>query len=186
MESQLKRRLFDVKEYYRMAEAGIFSPDECIELIDGEVFKKSKTEPAHAAGIMRLTHSLTQRLNSIAIVSIHHPVDLSEFSEPEPDIALLKYREDFYAARHPRPKDILLVIEVADSTIDYDREVKIPLYARAKIPQAVIVNLSSGVVEVYTKPLRGKYAESRELKRGQALKIQKLPDLTLTVDEILG
>jgi Uma2 family endonuclease len=99
---------------------------------------------------------------------------------------LLKYSEDFYAARHPRPKDILLVIEVADSTIDYDREVKIPLYARAKIPQAVIVNLSAGIIEVYTKPFRGKYTESRELQRGQVLTIQKLPALTLTVDELLG
>jgi Uma2 family endonuclease len=185
MESRLTRRLFDVKEYYRMAEVGIFSPDECIELIDGEIFK-SKTEPPHAACTIRLLHRLTQVLHSIAIVSIHHPVDLNKFSEPEPDVALLKYRKDFYAARHPRPKDILLVIEVADSTIEYDREVKMPLYARAKIPQAVIVNLPAGVVEVYTKPFRGKYAESRELKRGQTLKIQKLPDLILTVDEISG
>jgi Uma2 family endonuclease len=133
-----------------------------------------------------LLHRLTQLLRSIAIVSIHHPVDLNEFSEPEPDVALLKYREDFYAARHPCPKDILLIIEVADSTIESDREVKIPLYARAKIPQAVIINLSADIVEVYTKHFRGKYAESRELQRGQALKIQKLPDLILTVDEILG
>lgn len=169
-----------------MAEAGIFSPDECVELVDGKIFKKSKTAPSHAARINRLSHFLARRLDSNAIVSIHNPVELNEFSEPEPDFALLKYREDFYAARHPRPKDVLLVIEVADNTIDYDREVKIPLYARAKIPQAVIVNLSAGVVEEYTKPVRGKYSESRELERGQVLTIQKLPDLTLTVDEILG
>jgi Uma2 family endonuclease len=184
--SRIQRYRFSVDDYHSMVEAGVLKADQRVELIEGEVVEMSPIGKLHASCVNRLTALLTNRVRQQAIVSVQNPVQTGSFSEPQPDVALLKYREDFYAARHPRPKDILLVIEVADSTIDYDREVKIPLYARAKIAQAVIVNLSLGVVEVYTKPLRGKYTQAKELKRGQALKLQKLPELALTVDEILG
>jgi Uma2 family endonuclease len=186
VKSQIRRHRFSVEDYHSMVAIGVLKEDERMELIEGEVVEMSPIGKLHASCVKRLNALFASRLNQQAIISIQDPVQANSFSEPQPDVALLKYREDFYAARHPRPKDILLVIEVADSTIDYDREVKIPLYARAKIPQAVIVNLSSGTVEVYTKPFREKYTESRELQRGQELTIQKLPTLRLTVDEILG
>jgi Uma2 family endonuclease len=184
--SQIQRHRFSVDDYHSMVEAGVLKAHERLELIEGEVVEMSPIGKLPASCVKRLNALLASRLKQQAIISIQDPVQTGSFSEPQPDVALLKYREDFYAARHPRPKDILLVIEVADSTIDYDREVKMPLYARAKIPQAVIVNLALGVVEVYTKPLRGKYTQGKELKRGQTLKLQKLPELALTVDEILG
>lgn len=169
-----------------MLGAGVLKADERLELIEGEVVEMSPIGKLHASCVKRLNALLASRVKQQAIISIQDPVQTGSFSEPQPDVGLLKYREDFYAARHPRPKDILLVIEVADSTIDYDREVKIPLYARAKIAQSVIVNLSLGVVEVYSKPLRGKYTQQTEVKRGQSLKRQRLPDVTLTVNEIFG
>jgi Uma2 family endonuclease len=184
--SQIQRYRFSLDDYHSMVEAGVLKADQRVELIEGEVVEMSPIGKLHASCVKRLNALLAARLNQQAIIGIQDPVQTGSFSEPQPDVGLLKYREDFYAARHPRPKDILLVIEVADRTIDYDREVKIPLYARAKIAQAVIANLSPGVVEVYTKPLRGTYTQAKELKGGQALKLQKLPELALTVDEILG
>lgn len=183
---KVRRHRFSVADYHAMVEAGVLKEDQRVELIEGEVVEMSPIGKLHASCVKRLTALFFRRIGEQATISIQDPVQASSFSEPQPDVALLKYRADFYAARHPRPKDILLVIEVADSTIDYDREVKMPLYARSKIPQAVIVNLSSDVVEVYSKPVRGRYTQIKELKRGQSLTIQKLPDITLAVDEILG
>lgn len=183
---KVRRHRFSVDDYHAMVEAGVLKEDERVELIEGEVVEMSPIGKLHASCVKRLMALFFRRIDEQVTISVQDPVQASSFSEPQPDIALLKYREDFYAARHPRPKDILLVIEVADSTIDFDREVKMPLYARSKIPQAVIVNLPSDVVEAYSKPVRGKYTKVQLLKRGQSLKILKLSELTLTVDEILG
>jgi Uma2 family endonuclease len=183
---KVRRHSFSVEDYHAMVEAGVLKEDERVELIEGEIIEMSPIGKLHASCVKRLMALFFRRIGEQATISVQDPVQASSFSEPQPDVALLKYREDFYAARHPRPKDILLVIEVADSTIDYDREVKMPLYARARIPQAVLVDLSSDVVEVYAKPVRGKYTQAQTLKRGQSLKIQKLPNMKLTVDEILG
>ncbi len=183
---KIRRHRFSVDDYHAMVEAGVLKEDERVELIEGEVVEMSPIGKLHASCVNRLTTLLVRRFGEQATISVQNPVQASGFSEPQPDVALLKYRTDFYAARHPRPKDILLLIEVADSTIDYDREVKMPLYARSKIAQAIIVNLGLDVVEVYSKPVRGNYTKVQLLKRGQSLKFEKLPALTLTVDEILG
>lgn len=183
---KVRRHRFSVEDYHLMVEAGVLKEDERVELIEGEVVEMSPIGKLHASCVNRLMALFFRRIGKQATISVQNPVQASSFSEPQPDVALLKYRTDFYAARHPRPKDILLVIEVADSTIDFDREVKMPLYARSRIPQAVIVNLSSDAVEVYSKPVRGTYTKVQILKRGQSLKIEKLPALTLTVDEMLG
>jgi Uma2 family endonuclease len=183
---KVRRHPFSVDDYHAMVQAGVLNEDERVELIEGEIVEMSPIGKLHASCVNRLNALFTSRIKQQAIVSVQNPVQTTSFSEPQPDVALLQYRPDFYAARHPRPRDILLVIEVADSTIDYDREVKMPLYARARIPQAVLVNLSLDVVEVYSKPVRGSYTQVQTLKRGRSLKIHKLPKVKLTVDEILG
>ncbi|MEW6126178.1 MAG: Uma2 family endonuclease [Acidobacteriota bacterium] len=185
-QSMVRRWRFSVADFNAMIEAGVLKEDDRVELIEGEIVEMSPIGTAHSSCVKRLNALLAQRIAQHAILSVQDPVQASGFSQPQPDIALLKYRADFYAARHPLPKDILLVIEVADSTVVYDREVKMPLYARAKIAQAVLIDLSSQVIEVYSRPVKGKYTRVQTLKRGDALTIHKLPDVELKVGEILG
>ena len=183
---QSKQRLFNVKDYYRMAKTHIFSPEEKLELLEGVIFERPRTGNRRAACIRRLNVILYWQLHQQVIISIHNPLRLSDYSEPEPDLVLLKWRHDFYADGHPTAKHTLLVIEVADTTISYDRDFKMPLYARAKIPQAMLVNLTEDTVELYSKPVKGKYTKTELLRRGDALSLQSFPDISFMVDEILG
>jgi Uma2 family endonuclease len=123
------RHLFTVDEYHRMGEAGIFGEDDRVELIEGEIIEMSPIGSPHAARVKRLTQLLVRRLGTRAIVQVQDPVVLSQLSEPQPDLAVVKARADFYAAGHPQPTDILLVVEVADTSRVFDRNVKAPLYA---------------------------------------------------------
>src|SRR5216684_564312 len=133
MSAQLEKRHFNVTEYYQMAKAGVLKPDDRVELIEGEIVKMSPIGSPHAACVCRLYESLPNVVKGRALVWVQNPVRLNDFSEPVPDIALLKPRKDYYAARHPTPADVLLIIEVADSTLLTDRNIKIPLYARSGI-----------------------------------------------------
>ena len=140
-EEILRRHRLNVDEYHRMAEAGILGPDARVELIEGEIIDMAPIGSRHAAVVRQLAHILHQNVGYQAIVSTQNPVRLDEYSEPEPDLALLRPRDDFYATAHPGPGDILLIIEVADTSLRYDREIKIPLYARHGIPEVWLVDL---------------------------------------------
>jgi Uma2 family endonuclease len=129
MSVQLRKRYFNVDDYYRMAEAGLFSEGERVELIEGEVVEMSPIGSRHAGCVMRSSTVLNRRFGHLAIVSVQNPIRLDDFSEPQPDLALLKPRKDFYSTSHPTAADVLVVIEVADTSADYDRNVKLPLYA---------------------------------------------------------
>ena len=181
-----KRRLFCVRDFRAMGEAGVLREDDRVELIGGEIIERSSIGPSHAACVKRLNHLLSFMVGQQAIVSIQDPVQIGDLSEPQPDLALLKYRADFYAGKHPKAADVLLVMEVADSSARYDREVKIPLYAEAKIAQALLIDLQAGVVEVYARPAKGRYTSVFVRQRGQSVGLQKLPGIRVTVDEILG
>ena len=111
---------------------------------------------------------------------------LDDFSEPEPDVSVLRFREDYYRNAHPRPEDVLLVIEVADTTVSYDRQVKVPLYARVGIQEYLIFNLRDDVVEYYSRPESGAYQNTQLLKRGDRFESSVVPGLTLDVQTILG
>jgi Uma2 family endonuclease len=128
-------------EYYRMAETGILAPDARVELVEGEIIDMAPIGSPHAARVSRLAKIFTLALAERAIVNVQNPLVLNEYSEPEPDITVLRYREDFYAGGHPRPEDVLLVIEVADTSLQYDRDVKLPLYAAHGIPEYWLVDL---------------------------------------------
>jgi Uma2 family endonuclease len=186
MSVQYQRRYFNVTEYYRMAEAGVLTESDHVELIEGEIIEMSPIGSRHAACVRRLGSLSTHLLAQIVIVSIQNPVRLNPYSEPEPDIALLRLKDDFYAQAHPTPEDVLLVIEVADTSVEYDRGIKMPLYAEAGMAEAWLVNLPKDIIEVYTEPINGSYQKCQIVKRGEKLTSQTIASLTLDVSDILG
>ena len=186
MSAQLEKWRFNVDQYYRLAKAGIIKPDDRVELIEGEIIRMSPIGSPHAACVRRSTHLLERAVLGRAIVSVQNPVRLSDLSEPVPDFALLKPRDDFYEEHHPTPEDVLIIIEVSDSTILSDRNVKMPLYARAGIPEAWLVNLPKKMIEVYYDVTDGRYRKCLKFKRGEVLVSPTVPGLSLKVSEIIG
>jgi Uma2 family endonuclease len=186
MSVQIARRHFNVTEYYRMTEAGILSESDRVELIDGEVIEMSPIGSRHAACVDRLTQVLCLLLGKHLIVRVQNPIRLDEYSEPQPDLCLLLPRPDFYAQAHPTPADVLLVVEVADSSAGFDREVKLPLYAQASVPEVWIINLPADTVEIYAQPSGGKYQKSRELKRGETINSETISQLSIAANDVLG
>ncbi|HEY0077841.1 MAG TPA: Uma2 family endonuclease [Pyrinomonadaceae bacterium] len=180
------RRAFTTADYYRMAESGILGEDDRVELIEGEVIQMSPIGSRHAGCIARLITFITEQMGRSVIVNSQNPVHLDEYSEPQPDVIILKPREDFYSNSHPTPDDVLVVIEVADSSVVYDRAVKVPLYARAGIAEVWLVDLVRNVLEIYSAPEQTAYRDVRELRRGEQLSSGQVPGLILSVDEILG
>ena len=177
-------RLFNVDEYYAMARAGILGEDDRVELIEGEIVVMSPASSPHAGCINALTRLLVQAAGERAIVSVQQPLRLSELSEPEPDVALLRWRDDDYRARHPGPADALLVIEVARSSLRGDRQIKLPLYARHSVPEVWIVDLEANRVEVHRSPGPEGYAESSAHSGSDLLAVPGI-DLEIEAGEIV-
>lgn len=187
MSVPLKRYQFNVAEFYRMADAGILTPDDSVELIEGEIIEMSPTGSRHAACVDRIVNKLLSRFaGRDAIVRVQSPVRLSDFSEPQPDAALLRARADFYSQAHPAPDDVLLLVEVSDSTAAYDKRVKVPLYARSGIVEVWIVDLTREKIEVYARPVGGSYQQFAEVGRGESVTSATVPGLALAVEEIIG
>jgi len=181
----LVRRRFTVDEYYRMAEAGIFSEDDRVELIEGEIVEMVPIGSRHAGYVGKLTRVFSSRVGEAAFVWVQNPVRLSAYSEPQPDLALLRPRADFYTSAHPGPEDVLLLIEVAESSLEYDRVIKASLYARARVREFWLVDPRAGAVEVYRTPTPEGYGEVQTVRRGSTLTIGALPEVSLPADEIL-
>lgn len=186
MAVQLLRRKFTVQQYHKMLESGILTEDDRVELIRGEIIEMSPIGTKHAACVNRLINLLVQLLGKRVIVAAQNPIALNDNSEPQPDVALLKPRDDFYATAHPQPQDILLLIEVADSTIIYDREEKIPLYAEANIIEVWLVDINEQIVEIYQQPTAAGYQQMQKFTSGQSLSIQAFPNVIINVNEIFG
>lgn len=186
MSRQLAKRWFTVGEYNRMAETGILTENDRVELIEGEIVEMCPIGSRHAACVNRLTTVLGRQVGADAIVSVQNPIIVDDYSEPEPDVAVLRARADFYETKHPEPADVLLVIEVADTSVETDRGVKVPLYARAGVPETMLVNLPGEAVEVYASPLNGQYQSVKTLRRGDLVGSQAIPHLKISVDAILG
>jgi Uma2 family endonuclease len=186
MSLQIVKRQFNVTEYNRMAETGILSEDDRVELIEGEIIEMSPIGSRHAACVRRLDALFNRQLAGAAQVSAQNPILLDEYSEPQPDIALLKPRHDFYAEAHPLPSDVWLIVEVADTSIEYDRKVKAPLYAQAGIPEMWLVNLAEETIEVYTQPENGAYQKAGSFARGDSFSSTIFRELRLSVEDILG
>lgn len=182
----LIKRRFTVSEYYRMAEAGILTEDDRVELIDGEIIEMAPIGSRYASCVRRLEDVFGRRFRDAALVSTQNPIRLSEYTEPQPDVTLLRRRADFYASAHPTPEDILLVVEVADTTVDLDRQVKMPLYAQSGIPEAWLVDLNEETITVYRDPTPNGYRTAWTVRRGEMLAPAAFPERHLAVMDILG
>lgn len=184
--AQLARKLFTTIEYHQMIETGVLKEDDRVELIEGEIYEMSPIGSRHAAAVNRLNRFFILLLPDVAIVSVQNPIELSEHSEPEPDLTLLKWRDDFYAQSHPAPADVLMVIEVSDTTHEKDRSLKLPAYARAGIAEAWLVDLYNDRIEIHSQPGGGIYQEVRIVLREQAIVSKAIPQLQLKAEDILG
>lgn len=186
MSRRLAKRWITADEYERMGEAGIFGENARLELLEGEIYQVSPIGSPHAACVDFLSSFLNRLFSGKFIVRVQNPIRLDSFSEPQPDIALLRWRDDFYRHAHPTPADVLLVIEVADSTVESDRSYKMPLYAKAGIPEAWLVNLVEECVELYAEPDGEAYQTIRRFPRGEEVAAHSIENLNISVSDILG
>lgn len=186
MSVEMKRRLFTVQEYHLMGEAGIFGENDRVELIEGEILEMAAISPRHASCVRRLIGQFRQIPEKIAILDVQNPIQLTERTEPQPDVVLLQPRADYYATAHPIPSEVLLLVEVSDSTVDFDRDVKVPTYARSLIQEVWLVDLVENCLEVYRQPGPNGYSLMLKFWRGQQVAPLAFPDLELSVDFIFG
>ena len=184
MEPLVRRHRFTVGEYALMGVAGIFSEDDRVELIDGDVHEMTPIGPTHAGIVDDLNELLVSRLIGKAKVRVRNPIRLSRYTEPQPDLVVARLGSGHYIARHPEGDDVLLVIEVADSSLRYDREAKLPRYADAGIPEAWLVDVAARTVTVYTEPSATGYTAERTLERGDEVASSSVAGLRLSIDKI--
>jgi Uma2 family endonuclease len=178
------RRKLSVDDFRRMGEAGILREDDRVELIDGEMIETAPIGVAHASKVNRLSRLFLRAVADQANVSIQNPIVLAPRDEPQPDIALLKPRLDDYAGALPSAGDVVLIVEVADTTLRYDRDVKIPLYARHGIPEVWLVDLQSESVVVYRQPGPDGYADVMSIGAEEALAPVALPQASIDLAEL--
>jgi Uma2 family endonuclease len=182
---QIKRKRFTTLEFQEMVKVGILPEEHGWEVIDGYLTDKMTIGTKHAKYVRRLTRILERKIGNEILVSSQNPIYLDEFNEPEPDIALLVWKDDEYESQHPTPKDVLIAMEVSDSTIKYDREVKKVLYAEAEIKEFWLINLSENTIEIHTQPKKGSYRNVQIFGADDELKSVTIENLVLNVNEIL-
>ena len=186
MAAPLVTRSFTVDEYHRMAEAGILREDDRVELLDGQIVEMSPIGPRHARCVDDLGRLFSRRADHTVIVRIQNPLVLGVHQEPEPDLALVVARPDRYGRAHPGPTDVLLVIEVADTSLARDRERKLLIYASAHIAEVWLVDLEGEQIEVYRSPTSHGYRDVRTLGRGDTVTPMLVASGPVEVREILG
>jgi len=186
MLAEVQRRWFTVDDYYRMAEVGILDSDERVELIEGEIVPMSPIGDRHAGVVNRITDLFTYLFRGKAVVTVHNPVRLNKFNEPQPDLTLSKWRADFYSSHHPIPEDVLLAVEVADTTLRKDLKLKLPIYARLGIKELCVVNLKKDEILLFRDPKGEEYKTQLNICRGQSFTVLAFPETTITAEQILG
>ena len=186
MAVQVLRHRFTVEDYHRMGEAGILSQNDRVELIEGEVVEMTPIGSPHGGTTTFLHYWFSRQLGRRALVREHNAILLPPHSEPQPDLAIVRVRSDYYRRAHPQPEDIFFLIEVSDTTGEFDRTVKLPLYARTSIAEVWIVDLAAQCVEIYRDPGPSGYERMDRFARGECVTPQAFPDIRLVVDEILG
>jgi len=183
---EVKRHRFTAREYRAMGDAGLLGEDDRVELVDGEIIDMAPIGSRHLSCVVALTHLLVEQAQGRFFVSVQNPVRLSERDEPQPDLTLLRRRPDPAAPGPPDPEDVLAVVEVSDTTLSYDRNVKLPLYARAGISEAWVIDLKASNVEVHSEPAPDGYRESRSSGSGDLVISGVAEGLSVPVDEVLG
>ena len=179
------KRLINIEEYHKMAEAGILNSHDKVELINGEIIHMSPIGSKHQSVVDKLTYLFNRGLQDKAIIRVQGPIQIKDWSEPEPDITLLKTKSDFYSKQHPKSKDIYLVVEVADSSLEFDKEVKLPIYAKAKIKEYWIVNLIDNQIEIYHTPQDDIYKQITIAKIGDKISCKAFSKKLISVKDIL-
>jgi Uma2 family endonuclease len=185
-QTQLERRLFTLEEYERIIEAGVFQEDECLELIRGEIVTMPPSGFAHGFGVEHVNRLFSSLVRGKALVWVQSPIQVAPNSRLEPDVALLRPRPDLSPKSPPTASDVILVVEVAETSIKYDRGVKGRLYAQASIPEYWLVNLRDGVIEVYTEPSGGSYKQAGKAHQGEKLTLPAELGGGVEVSDILG
>jgi Uma2 family endonuclease len=185
MASEILRKLFTIDDCYKMAEVGILSPAERVELISGEILLMSPTGPRHGAAVDRTNRALIRLVGDTAIVRTQGTVVLDRFAAPQPDLALLRPKVDEYVNRNPDAADILVLIEVADSSLEYDTTVKLGLYAILGIPEYWVADLQNNRVLIYSEPDADSYRSNREVRRGEIIAPRLVPDCRIPADLLL-
>jgi len=186
MALQLTRRRFTIDEYHRMAEAGILHEDDRVELIDGEIIEMTPIGGRHLDAVVSLNHACVIGLGDVARVSVQNPIQLVEGYEPQPDVSILRPRSGRPKGQVPRVEEVYFVVEVADTSLEIDRQKKIPHYARAGIPEAWLADLEHDLVEVYRDPTPDGYRTIRIARRGEKIAPLAFPDRPIAVADILG
>jgi Uma2 family endonuclease len=180
------RHRLDVGAYYKMAEAGILAPSDRVELIGGEIFDMAPIGAAHAGETIRLNRLFARAAaDGLVLLSVQSPLRLDAYNEPEPDLMLLKPRRDDYQGGHPNPADVLLLVEVSETSLAYDRGMKLPLYARFGVPEVWIVDLIGAAVEVYREPAGETYAFKEQLTSGSLAPVL-VPGVMIDAGELLA
>ena len=174
------RYRFTVKDYHRMAEAEVFDPKDRVELVDGEVLEMAPIDSRHAGCVNRLNYLFVSMLGTRAVAAPQNPVEVDDYSEPQPDLVVLRPRDDFYSNAHPAPDDVLLVIEVSNPTLRFDLGRKTDLYLAGGVPEVWVVDVNAEVIHAAAAGSR------RTVGRGEALAPQAFPDLVLEVAAIVG
>ena len=186
MSVQTQKRLFTVQEYHLMSEAGVFANHERVELIEGEIIQMAAIGTRHASCVKRLNRRFSVIPEEIAILGVQDPIQLTERTEPQPDFVLLQPRADYYETAHPIPSEVLLLVEVSDSTVNFDRDVKVPNYARSGIQEVWLWDLEANCLEVYREPTANGYTSIQKFERGEIVSPLAFPDFQVSVNLILG
>lgn len=186
MTAQVQYRLLSVGEVEQMVKSGILTEDDKIELIKGQLINMSPPGARHVASVNRLNTNFASQLQGRSIISIQNPIQLPPFSQPEPDAALLRPRDDYYVDAHPTAQDVLLLIEVADSSLNYDQDTKLPVYAAADVSEVWIFSLQDGWLDCYRHPSANGYRIRERFFPGDSVQPDAFPDVTIDVSTILG
>jgi Uma2 family endonuclease len=182
-----RAKRFTVEEFEHMVQAGVFAPEARIELIEGEIIEMSPIGDPHASIVDRLTMLMTRHLGDRTIVRVQGPTRfITLSSRPQPDLAILRPRPDYYAGGSPGVADIHLLIEVMDTSVEYDRRRKTPLYARAGVSEVWLVDIPAGILDVHRRPGQRGYEDLRTARRGERVSPQAFPDVVVRVEDILG
>ena len=181
----VRKHLTDINEWQRLGVANIFPPDSRLELIEGEILEMAPIGFNHSGHLNRINKLFSKLMPDDVIPSIQNPLQLGDLSEPEPDFMLLKPNDDFYSSRHPNASDVLLLIEVADSSLSFDQTQKLRLYALHNIPEYWLLNLKDSCVEVYRQPHGDCYGEKTTLRVGDSVILSQLNQITINIADIL-
>lgn len=183
---EMPRRRFTIREFEKMIRIGVLKEDERIELINGEIIKMSPIELPHMVCVTKLNHLFFRLVDTKAHIWVQNAIRLPNNARPQPDVMLLKWRDDFYGGKHPTVGDVFLIVEVADSSLNYDRKVKGPRYASAGIQEYWIVNISKSKVEVYSSPTKSGYETVRTVGKGETLPLPGGLEGNISLDDIFG